>query len=99
MKIDAYLSGVIEKYVKQSKQQKVDKVDIKQPKEKPSEGQTKTLDKVEISSEAKLLADIKADEDRRADKIKQIRSQIENGTYKPDLEKLAKSILKEWKGE
>ncbi len=98
MKIDAYLSGVLDKYIKQSKTEQTKKIDIKEEKNE-QQTQTGELDKVEISKEAKLLAELQDDSSSQAEKIARIKAQIENGTYKPNIDEIAKSILKEWKGE
>ncbi|WP_025270392.1 flagellar biosynthesis anti-sigma factor FlgM [Hippea sp. KM1] len=99
MKIDAYLSGVIDKYVKQqSKTAKAEKTEAKASQASTTKPSSE-LDKVEISPQAKLLAQLKEDEQAKAQRIAQIKAQIENGSYKPDLDAIAKSIVKEWKGE
>ncbi|MFS0775117.1 flagellar biosynthesis anti-sigma factor FlgM [Neobacillus sp. 3P2-tot-E-2] len=49
-------------------------------------------EKVELSSEAKLQ--IQKEKDA---KIEQLKSQIANGTYKVDSEKLADKLLSAWK--
>ncbi|WP_022669825.1 flagellar biosynthesis anti-sigma factor FlgM [Hippea alviniae] len=99
MKIDAYLSGVLDKYIKQSKTEQAKKVDIKTEERNEQQAQTGELDKVEISPQAKLLAELQDDSSSKAEKIARIKAQIENGTYKPNIDEIAKSILKEWKGE
>ncbi|MDX2494610.1 MAG: flagellar biosynthesis anti-sigma factor FlgM, partial [Desulfuromusa sp.] len=57
----------------------------------------KTTDRVEFSSAlqnaTKAQATSATQETARAEKLQALKSQIENGTYKPDLEKVASSIL------
>ena len=57
----------------------------------------KTSDRVEFSSAlqnaTKTQATSATQETARAEKIQALKSQIENGTYKPDLDKVASSIL------
>jgi negative regulator of flagellin synthesis FlgM len=62
-----------------------------QPKRAEETKQAQT-DKVELSSEAKLQ--IQKEKDAR---IEQLKSQIANGTYKVDSEKLADKLLSAWK--
>lgn len=54
--------------------------------------------KVQISQQARDLqkvAELKnTGDDLRAQKVKQIKDQIDQGTYKPDLVEVAKSILR-----
>jgi negative regulator of flagellin synthesis FlgM len=50
------------------------------PPTSPSRGS----DKVELSSASSLLASLKAGNDVRADKVADIRAQIESGTYDTD---------------
>jgi negative regulator of flagellin synthesis FlgM len=49
-------------------------------------------EKVELSSEAQLQI-----QKEKAAKIEQLKSQIANGTYKVDSEKLADKLLSAWK--
>jgi len=57
----------------------------------------KTTDRVDFSSvlqnAAKTQATSATQETARAEKLQALKSQIENGTYKPDLDKVASSIL------
>ncbi len=100
MKIETYLSGVLEKYVKQSKAGKTEKIDIKENTQENAQQISKgEIDKVEISPQAKLLAELSLDDNAKAQRIAEVKAQIEKGTYKPNLDEIAKSILKEWKGE
>ncbi len=100
MKIETYLNGILEKYVKQSKAGKTEKVNIRENTAENTQQVAKgEVDKVEISPQAKLLAELSLDEDTKAQRIAEVKAQIENGTYKPNLDEIAKSILKEWKGE
>ncbi|RUS55578.1 flagellar biosynthesis anti-sigma factor FlgM [Kurthia sp. 3B1D] len=50
-------------------------------------------DQLEISSQAKDLQGVKSYESERADRLSELKSQIQNGTYKIDSEKLAKDLL------
>ncbi len=99
MKIDAYLSGVIDKYIKQSKQEKTEKVNIRETKESQLQTTNKDVDKVEISKEAKLLSEVLGDDSSKAQRLEEVRLQLEKGTYKPPIDEIANAILKEWKGE
>ncbi len=57
----------------------------------------KTSDRVDFSSALqnanKTQATGATQETARAEKLQALKSQIENGTYKPDLDKVASSIL------
>jgi len=50
-------------------------------------------DQLEISSQAKDLQGVKSYESERADRLSELKSQIQNGMYKVDSEKLAKDLL------
>lgn len=50
-------------------------------------------DQLEISSQAKDLQGVKSYESERADRVSELKAQIQNGTYKVDSEKLAKDLL------
>lgn len=50
-------------------------------------------DQLEISSQAKDLQGVKSYESERADRLSELKSQIQNGTYKIDSEKLARDLL------
>lgn len=50
-------------------------------------------DQLEISSQAKDLQGVKSYESERADRLSELKSQIQNGTYKVDSEKLARDLL------
>lgn len=50
-------------------------------------------DQLEISSQAKDLQGVKSYESERADRLSELKSQIQNGTYKVDSEKLASDLL------
>ncbi len=99
MKIDTYLNGILEKYTKQSKPEKTDKVNIKENTGAQTTPANKGIDKVEISPKAKLISELLGSENINAQKLQEIKARIENGTYKPPINEIAKSILKEWKGE
>ncbi len=62
-------------------------------------GQTAKKDKVELSDGSRLLNKIEqasaAEQSERTDKIRQIKEQIEAGTYKVDASKIADSMLKD----
>ncbi len=100
MKIGTYIDGALEKYIKQSKADKTKQVNIKENNTENTQQVSKSeVDKVEISPQAKLLSELLGNEDTKADKLARVKTQIENGTYKPPISEIAKSILKEWKGE
>jgi len=50
-------------------------------------------DQLESSSQAKDLQGVKSYESERADRLSELKSQIQNGTYKVDSEKLARDLL------
>jgi flagellar biosynthesis anti-sigma factor FlgM len=50
----------------------------------PSTSPSRGSDKVELSNASSMLASLKAGGDVRADKVAEIRSQIEAGTYETD---------------
>ncbi|SDP95037.1 anti-sigma-28 factor, FlgM family [Litchfieldia salsa] len=54
---------------------------------------TVKTDKVEISSAAKQLQETSAVTLERQEKIDALKQQVQNGTYKVDPEKIAKSIV------
>ena len=57
-------------------------------------GSAKRTDSVDFSSALqKAQATGATQETARAEKIQALKAQIENGTYKPDLDKVASSIL------
>ena len=101
MKIGTYIDGALEKYIKQSKADKAKQVNIKENNTESTQQQVSKsdVDKVEISPQAKLLSELLGNEDTKAEKLARVKAQIENGTYKPPISEIAKSILKEWKGE
>jgi len=51
-------------------------------------------DQLEISSAAKDLQGIKSFADERAERIQQLKEQVQSGTYKVDSQKLASDLLK-----
>lgn len=54
-------------------------------------------DKVEISAEAKDLQQLSSLESERKAKIDELKSKIEDGTYKIDSKRIAQNILKFYK--
>ena len=52
----------------------------------------KPVDKVEISSTAKAMQQLSDVEQQRAKKVEELKVQVENGTYKPNPQEIAKSI-------
>ncbi|MBD8071393.1 flagellar biosynthesis anti-sigma factor FlgM [Bacillus sp. PS06] len=54
---------------------------------------TVKTDKVEISSAAKQLQETSAVTVARQEKVEALKQQVQNGTYKVDADKVAKSIL------
>lgn len=58
-----------------------------------------TGDKVALSPEAKLLATAmstaNASPDARADKVRELKEQVQSGTYKPDIRKAAANLLRD----
>lgn len=61
------------------------------------DGETGKSDRVDFSSalqQASKAQDVKANQETaRAEKLQALKAQIESGTYKPDLEKVAASVL------
>jgi negative regulator of flagellin synthesis FlgM len=53
-------------------------------------------DELEISEEAKKLLSSSKFETDRAEKISEIKSQVDNGTYKININETAKSIINFW---
>ncbi len=101
MKINELMGDVVGQYTKQAKAaengvefKKRESVNLKDTPVVKQEG-----DRVEISRDARLMLKLDADANSRADRIERIRQQIQNGSYKPNIEKTAKAILKEWMGE
>ena len=100
MKIGTYIDGALEKYIKQSKAGKTKPVNISESTVENTQQVSKSeVDKVEISPQAKLLSELLGNEDTKAEKLAKVKAQVKNGTYKPPIDDIAKSILKEWKGE
>lgn len=60
-------------------------------------GETGKTDRVDFSSalqQASKAQDVKANQETaRAEKLQALKAQIESGTYQPDLEKVAASVL------
>ncbi|MEH7887034.1 flagellar biosynthesis anti-sigma factor FlgM [Bacillus sp. JJ1609] len=52
----------------------------------------KPVDKVEISSTAKAMQQVSEVEQQRAEKVEELKIQVENGTYKPNPKDIARSI-------
>ncbi|MEH7444576.1 flagellar biosynthesis anti-sigma factor FlgM [Bacillus sp. JJ1122] len=52
----------------------------------------KPVDKVEISLTAKAMQQLSDVEQQRAKKVEELKIQVENGTYKPNPQEIAKSI-------
>jgi negative regulator of flagellin synthesis FlgM len=67
--------------------------DMKQ--EKAQSGYKK--DELQISDEAKKLLSSSKFEQDRADKVSEIKNQIDSGTYKINVSETAKSILNFWR--
>ena len=60
----------------------------------------KNTDKIEISQDAKYLSKITSSiEEVNLEKINEIKSKLNNGTYKIDSKKIAEKILDSIKGE
>ncbi len=100
MKIDGFIGDILSKYTKQAKSIEVD--NNKRSKSEPSDTADKTSsqDRVEISSHAKALAQaVENDSEERTKRIEEVRAAINNNSYKPNIDEIAKSILKEWRGE
>ena len=89
MQVDAYVNQV------------QDKKKVDQAADQAKESATKT-DTVVISEAAKRIQETRAklDEvpDVREDKVAELRSQIQDGTFKADAEKTADKLLKEHLG-
>ncbi|SKA86600.1 anti-sigma-28 factor, FlgM family [Paucidesulfovibrio gracilis DSM 16080] len=56
-------------------------------------------DKVQLSSEARLrgaaLSEAGGTSDVRADKVRDLKERVRNGTYKPDIKKAAANLLRD----
>ncbi|MFC4409571.1 flagellar biosynthesis anti-sigma factor FlgM [Chungangia koreensis] len=55
-------------------------------------------DKLEISDAAKQLSGLTSYPAERAERVQQLKAQVEAGTYKPDAAKVAEDLLKFYKG-
>lgn len=66
---------------------------------KDAAGAQQLGDKVALSPEAKLLATAmgtaNAAPDTRAEKVRELKEQIQAGTYKPDIRKAAANLIRE----
>ncbi|WP_423408251.1 flagellar biosynthesis anti-sigma factor FlgM [Heyndrickxia sp. MSNUG] len=80
MKINNFGTHRINPYKRQ-----MNKLDELKKAEKP-------VDKVEISSTAKAMQQLSDVEQQRAKKVEELKIQVENGTYKPNPQEIAKSI-------
>ena len=65
--------------------------------EQMEKGLNKKKDVVEISTEAKEMQQVSSYENDRQIKVDELRSQVENGTYKPQPSEIAKSIINFYK--
>jgi negative regulator of flagellin synthesis FlgM len=54
-------------------------------------------DEIQISDEAKKLLNSSKFEQERAEKVSEIKNQVDNGTYKINVSETAKSILNFWR--
>lgn len=61
---------------------------------KSAHHQQSQKDKLEISSEAKQLSEITSYGADRKSYVQNIKNQIDTGTYEPNAEQIAKSLLK-----
>ncbi len=80
--------------------QKSDKINAEQSStDARPKGPAPKNDSVHFSQDAKLLADAQSvassSADVRADKVAQLREQVQNGTYQVDAQKIAENILRE----
>ncbi len=98
MKVDDFVSGVIQKYSRQ-----INVVNSKNKNNGNKNGDVADKqnripqsDKVDISSRAKMIAVLNGNTDR-SERIKEVKSEIEQGTYKPPIDKISKVLLEEWK--
>jgi len=94
MEIDKSQGIQVDAYVNQVH----DKKQADQATDQAKESATKT-DTVVISDAAKRIQEARAQLDKlpdvREDKVAELRSQIQNGTYQADAEKTAEKLLKE----
>ncbi len=98
MRVDDFVSGVVQKYTKQNN------VEIKKDKNLGNksvevahkQAKVTQTDKIEISSKAKMIAVLGSDTDK-SERIKEVKSEIANGTYKPPIDKISEALLEEWK--
>lgn len=81
MKINNFGANRINPYNRQ-----MNKVDELKKAEKP-------VDKVEISSTAKAMQQMSEVEQLRQKKVEELKVQVENGTYKPNPNEIAKSVM------
>lgn len=80
MKINNFGTHRVNPYNRQ-----INKMDEMKKAEKP-------VDKVEISSTAKAMQQVTEVEQQRAKKVEDLKIQVQNGTYKPNPQEIAKSI-------
>jgi negative regulator of flagellin synthesis FlgM len=100
MKINGFITDVLSKYDKQAKS--LDKTDVKKSSRSDvsvKDKSPKELDKVEISSNAKALSQLGESDSERAVRIEQVKAAVNHGSYKPNIDEIAKALLKEWKNE
>jgi len=98
MRVDDFVSGVIQKYSKQVNVESNRNKNLENKNGEISHEQAKVpqADKVEISSKAKMIAVLDNDTDK-SERIKEVKSEMAKGTYKPPIDKISEALLEEWK--
>ncbi len=69
---------------------------LQETQDRQQNEQTKRSDKVEISSEAKEMAKSKEISAERQERVNEVKSQIEKGTYKVNHQEVAKKFYEFW---
>jgi len=69
---------------------------LQETQDRQQQDQTKRSDQVEISSEAKQMAKSKEISAERQERINEVKSQIEEGTYKVNHQEVAKKFYEFW---
>ncbi len=79
--------------------QKVQDKDKAERAEAAAKNEGEGSDVVKLSSEGRLLgvamSAAKSSPDQRAEKVRQLKEQVMNGTYKPDIKKAAKNLIRD----
>ncbi|WP_416147315.1 flagellar biosynthesis anti-sigma factor FlgM [Salipaludibacillus sp. HK11] len=69
---------------------------LQESQDRQQKTQTKRADQVEISSEAKQMAKSKEISAERQERVNEVKTQIDQGTYKVNAQEVAKKFYEFW---